>query len=394
MRGVAAIGVVVFHAWLYTMDEPDAGARSSLSDFLYHELRLGLIMFFALSGFVLFRPWVRAILDGRRKPDLRRYAHARIARILPAYYLAIAASVILLWNLEGTPGVRLPDAGDLWLFLVLAQNFSGETVMSLNAPTWSLAVEALFYMLLPVLGWFAFRLPARRAALLAIPGAMIVAGLAYTWFVQEQGLPLTWRKNLPGLLPYFGIGMAAAILVHGRQFTAERASAMIVGGFGLVLLDALVQSLHGGGIVEVPYATIWRDLPAAIGFGVMIAAVSARPRSRALGSPPLVALGTISYGIYLWHMPLMLWARGNDMLPSHPLVASAVVVPAAIAIATVSWFLVEKPAIDRVAARRQRSRSALSRSREAFASRSGTPPVSARDAAAPTNPPGALNSFS
>src|SRR3712207_9348334 len=75
--------------------------------FRSHELRLGLVLFFALSGFVLFRPWVRAALDGGPAPRLGAYFAARGARILPAYYLALAGSVVLLWGIADRKSTRL-----------------------------------------------------------------------------------------------------------------------------------------------------------------------------------------------------------------------------------------------------------------------------------------------
>src|ERR671917_2795310 len=124
LRGLAALSIFVFHGWLYTMPAPDATDRSSIGDYAAHELRLGLVAFFVLSGFLLSRPWFAAALESRRPPDLRRYVHARVARIAPAYYAALMGSIVLLWGLSGTPGLRLPPASELPLFFVFAQNLS------------------------------------------------------------------------------------------------------------------------------------------------------------------------------------------------------------------------------------------------------------------------------
>ncbi len=110
LRGIAALSVFTFHGWLYTMPKPDASQRSTVGDYAAHELRLGLVLFFVLSGFLLSRPWFAAALDERRPPDLRRYLRSRVARIAPAYYVALVGSIGLLWGLSGTPGLRLPPA--------------------------------------------------------------------------------------------------------------------------------------------------------------------------------------------------------------------------------------------------------------------------------------------
>ncbi|MEY2514445.1 MAG: hypothetical protein QOJ89_1803, partial [bacterium] len=124
LRGIAALSVFAFHGWLYTMPEPRAANRSTITDYAAHELRLGLVLFFVLSGYLLSRPWFAAALDERRPPDLRRYLRARAARIAPAYYAALTGSIGLLWGLSGTPGLRLPPAAELPLFFVFAQNTS------------------------------------------------------------------------------------------------------------------------------------------------------------------------------------------------------------------------------------------------------------------------------
>ena len=139
LRGLAALSIFVFHGWLYTMPQPSATARSTVGDYAVHELRLGLVLFFVLSGFLLSRPWFAAALGERRPPSIGRYARSRAARILPAYYAALGGSILLLWGLQGTPGLRLPPADELPLFIVFGQNLSPGSVMKLNPPMWSLA---------------------------------------------------------------------------------------------------------------------------------------------------------------------------------------------------------------------------------------------------------------
>ena len=60
LRAIAALSVLAFHAWLYSLPTARAGVRDTLGDQIVHEFRLGLVLFFVLSGFLLFRPWVRA----------------------------------------------------------------------------------------------------------------------------------------------------------------------------------------------------------------------------------------------------------------------------------------------------------------------------------------------
>jgi peptidoglycan/LPS O-acetylase OafA/YrhL len=90
-----------------------------------------------------------------------------------------------------------------------------------------------------------------------------------------------------------------------------------------------------------------RDLPAAIGFAaILVACTTGTGRlARLPATRPLAAFGTISYGAYLWHVPLLLFLRAHELLPLHTALALAVALPATVAVASASWFLVERPAL-------------------------------------------------
>ena len=192
-----------------------------------NEGRLGLVLFFVLSGFLLYRPWVSAALPGRPPAD-RAYLIRRMARIVPAYYLALAGSVALLWGAAGTPGVRLPPATALPLFAVFAQNYSPSAVLSLDPPTWTLSIEASFYLVLPIVGLAAMRLGSSRWSQVALPVAMIVAGL--TWN-RVTGLAEPFDKALPAALPYFGAGMLVAVLASARPIAPRTARWLLAGRY-------------------------------------------------------------------------------------------------------------------------------------------------------------------
>lgn len=359
LRGLAALCIFAFHGWLYTMPAPDATDRSSLGDYAVHELRLGLVAFFVLSGFLLSRPWFAAALDAGRPPSLRRYFRARAARVLPAYYVALAGSIVLLWGLRGTPGLRLPPSGELPLFLVFSQNFSPATVMKLNPPMWSLAVEVMFYAMLPLIGWLALRLPARRRMQALAPLALLALGLAYNWAIAGHGLGLTFSKTLAAMLPYFAIGMLAALALHGRTIDMRAKRNLVAAGVALVLADALVKAAAPArGIDTGELFVVMRDLPSGVGFGLVVVALAGAPRSRVLGGSLLVTMGTISYGFYLWHVPVLMVLRGYDLLPLDPVLGSLVAFVPSLALAALSWVALERPILRWSARRDKRARVA------------------------------------
>ncbi|HVL94571.1 MAG TPA: acyltransferase [Solirubrobacteraceae bacterium] len=340
LRGAAALGVFVFHAWLYTMARPDASARSTPGDFALHELRLGLVLFFVLSGFLLYAPWAAG-----RAPGLAAYARRRAARILPAYYVALAGSVVLLWPLAGEPGVRLPAAEDLPLFAVFAQNYGRDTVMRLDPPMWTLAVEVSFYAVLPLLGALALLLPAGRRAQSLLPLALLAAGVAFNWWLSVERPGVVHAKTLPAMLPYFALGMLAAVLAHARAPGRRTRAAMLAGGAALVAADALWHVLRDAAGAPVEPAMIVRDVPAAAGFALVVVAAATATGTVRGPTRALAALGTVSYGFYLWHVPVLLFLRAHGLLPLSTPGAALVGGAASLVVAAASWRLVERPAI-------------------------------------------------
>src|SRR3954462_15992226 len=131
LRAVAALSVLCLHVWLYGQPNPDSPTRSCLFDRAVFEFRLGLVLFFVLSDYLLYRAFAGAALR-RSAVDVGRYARRRVARIVPAYYLALAGTIALLWGQRGAAGVRLPDAAHLPLFFVFGQNYSSATFLRLN----------------------------------------------------------------------------------------------------------------------------------------------------------------------------------------------------------------------------------------------------------------------
>lgn len=347
LRGIAAGAVLVYHAWLYKSGtDPVSSRRDGWIDGALHELRLGLVLFFVLSGFLLFSPWVRAALEARPVPRLRAYALRRAGRILPAYYLALLGSIALLWPHDGSPGVRLPPAGDLWLFGVFGQNLRSSTLLKLDPPMWTLAVEATFYAVLPLLGWLALRrLWARspRAGLLAVCGLFFAVGVAFNaWLVSDPGLDAyVLSKQLPAFATYFAVGMSVAVVAHGRSLHARARGALLVAGTAAVLLGAWWAADFGA----LDDRRQWRDTGAAAGFGLIVLATwcsSARPRL--LAWRPLSGFGRLSYGVYLWHVPLMVWLRAVGLLPSSTVGAAVVALVPTLLVAGASWRWFELPA--------------------------------------------------
>jgi peptidoglycan/LPS O-acetylase OafA/YrhL len=351
LRGLAALSVLSFHVWLYRADRPH-GARTALVDKVLFEANLGLICFFVLSGYLLYRPFARAALTGSGRVSVRTYAVRRVARIVPAYYACLLGCIALY----GVTGHRdlVPSPEYLPLFVVFAQNYSLETLMQIDPVFWTLCIEAAFYAVLPLLGLLALRLGPARVRL---QGLGLVALLLITVGWNALDWALGWgeipRKTLIAYIGYFALGMLVATWLEQRSLRLRtrlrpRASAGLAAlGWALVIATAWWHEspLAAGTLPR----TALSNLPAALGFALVVAAATAGGgwSVRWLTSRPLVALGTVSYGVYLWHLPLIIVMRDAGMLPDALPPRLLVVFATATAVATLSWLLLERPLIRR-----------------------------------------------
>ena len=356
LRGIAALCVFLVHIWIYT--NPSRPPRDDFADFLVWELRLSVVFFFVLSGFLLFRDFARAVVRDEGPADVSGYALRRVARIVPAYYVGLVGAVALLWGAT-VEGFRPISTGDLGLFAVFSQNYSADTLLRFNPVLWTLGLEIAFYLSLPLLGALAYRLGGvrRTAAMLAL---LVVGGVAWNALVYYGGLGFVAAYALPGYLPYFALGMMLSLgleseLVRRRrrpEASARLTAALLLGGLALVALDGYwhASTLEPSADDAIG---IFQDLPAGFGFTAVIGAL-AFGRGAATAPArfrPFVYVGIVSYGFYLWHVPLILFVKRLGLLPDGFVAAVLLTLPIALAVAAASWHLLEKPVLDRATRR-------------------------------------------
>ncbi|MFC6344597.1 acyltransferase family protein, partial [Nocardioides hankookensis] len=250
LRGIAALSVLVHHTANYLSISANAGQVGVLTTLLTH----GLTLFFALSGFLLYKPFADAILGHRDFPSIRRYAGSRFLRIYPPYLAIFLLSAFVLgavW-LDGGPGLstgdiagRMTDPGDILANLFVAQSYVPSAMLTGIAPAWSLTAEIAFYVVMPVLAYGAYRLGSvvsKRSAVLLPPLVLIAVGLATRAWITHQVAQLppggatpwlwghTWTavlsRSLLAQADLFGYGMLVAVVLSiaaGRL----RASAVV-----------------------------------------------------------------------------------------------------------------------------------------------------------------------
>jgi len=183
--------------------------------------------------------------------------------------------------------------------------------------------------------------------------------------VHAKGLGPIASKSLLSYLGHFAFGMLVALWIERRRLRvgtgvlrASSTALLMAAGVGLVAVNAVAYEMLSGSSAE---RIVLAKLPTALGFALVIAAAAAGagPAVRWLRSRVLVGIGVISYGVYLWHLPLLLAVRKVGLLPASLGLRWLVVLALALGAAALSWFRVEKPLIERAAGPRRQAPQAL-----------------------------------
>jgi len=299
LRAVAVLAVMLYH-----------GGVGSLSGGF-----LGVDVFFALSGF-LITSLLLAEWDRTGRVRLGAFWARRARRLLPALVvviLAVVAWAALVADAAMLARVRTDGLASLfyvsnWAFVIQGQSYFDQfTVPSPFRHTWSLAIEEQFYLVFPFVFIAAMTVLRRRrwVSLLFGLGALLSAALMAV--LLEPGTdPSRAYYGTDTRLQTLLVGAALAAATAGRGVPGwlRRISAVIslVGAAVLVVAFLRVSEtsewMYQGGFLVVAIAS------AAVISGVAFAPAS--PVNRVLSLRPLVAIGVISYGLYLWHWPVFL----------------------------------------------------------------------------------------
>jgi peptidoglycan/LPS O-acetylase OafA/YrhL len=279
--------------------------------------------FFVISGALVYGSW-------ERSRGLADYTGKRVRRLYPAYLVIILipalVSLALTFDIAGVGKYLAANAVFLnFLAPDLPGLFEGQRFAEVNGALWTLKIEVMFYIALPVLAWGLGKLG--RYWWVGV-GILVAGAFAWVALMAAWAHPLSAQaaRQLPGQMMYFGAGMAL-----WRLWPLVKAQA---GVLFLVGLAALVLSLSFEALAALRVLGL-AGLIAGIAFGPGPAVNAAR-------------WGDVSYGVYIVHFPVVqaFVALGifGALGAVGGLIASAVVV---FGLSFALWWFVEKPALRR-----------------------------------------------
>jgi peptidoglycan/LPS O-acetylase OafA/YrhL len=357
-RALAATAVVMTHVGFHT-----AQALHGSFSGLLARLDVGVALFFLISGFLLFHPHATRHLAAGPPPRVRPYLWRRALRLLPALWLAVAGTSLLVIQVEH---VSLRT----WLAqLFLVQTYFPNSQLRGFTQIWSLSTEVAFYVFLPLFGWLLTRLKAptveqRMGRQILLLAPLLVIPLGYRGLVYgdviDSNLALFW---LPAYVDWFALGMLLAsvrayrdLRPHDRRWTLLEDVASAPGAcWAAAACVGWIATTELAGPLSLLVPTFWEAtfkhlLYAAFATLLLLPGLFGDPRRgvirRFMGSTPMRFLGQISYGIFLWNMAYLFFIyRVLDLrlFTGNYVLVFACVYSLTLATAAASYYCLERP---------------------------------------------------
>lgn len=387
LRAIAATLIVVHHAGF-------ASAQSINGAFgeLWAHADAGVPIFFLISGFLLYRPFIVHHLDASPPQRMWSFWWNRILRIVPAFWVAL----IGIYAFFGFPKGDLNSVTSVVTYFGFLQIYSPTLFNRAISQAWSLGTEMTFYLFVPLYAWTIRRIARRwvdRRLRIEIIGVAALAVLSVAWKLALFAADPYWTRLaelrpdspapraflaanywLPSYLDLFALGMGLAIVSvwASRQPVVPRVVATVGRHPGVCWLLAALTYW-----IVCFQAGLPRDLSVLTGrqlllrqflygltalFLVVPAVVGDQDRGAVRGFlrwRPIAFVGLVSYGVYLWHQAWLgkvaEWFSWGDFR-GHMLERLVLAFALTVATATASYFVVERPALrlKRLARRRRR----------------------------------------
>ena len=347
LRAIAALAVFLGHTVTGTIS---LSQHPDLFVFAVQLADQGVAIFFLISGFLLYRPFVVARRGGR-PIRLSDFARRRALRIVPAYWVALSVFIVLGW-VSGVTTHNWP------VFYGFVQNHSSSTIGNGIGAAWTLCIEVTFYVALPVLAWLAGSLGGGRESLrgdLVLLFVLSVCSLVFR--INHTSLAdIAIVSTLAGTFLWFALGMALAIASVAAGHDPQRYPAVravirrpdvcwVTAALGTVLLFALTRRSSSSATAGVAYVAYGLIALFVLLPGVFGDTAGGLPRG-VLRLRRLAWVGLISYSFYLYHTIVIEQvdkrvSTGNAIVRYIVVLVISAIVSCAVSAA--SYYLVERP---------------------------------------------------
>ncbi len=300
VRFFLALGVVLFHYQLAWTLPPEASG-------LLNRARLGVDVFFILSGFIL----THVYLQGEAAPRFGPFIVARFARIYPAHLFILLAMLAMVLAADFI-GIALQggrfNVPDFLMTLFLVQAWFPNQDAEWNGPSWSLSAEWFAYLIFPAYAWIALRLRRRPWLIIGLAALLFVVLDAVYREVFGPVLPRAeGSMGVLRILPEFLYGIGLYYLGQGIRVSQRAALVLAVGSTGLLL-------------VAMQYPLDDRLIVLFAGPFLLALALLAKSGARTfLSARPWLFAGEASFALYMVHIPvLMVWRNAAEKLHGLP----------------------------------------------------------------------------
>ncbi|MGQ7818409.1 acyltransferase family protein [Metapseudomonas furukawaii] len=321
LRAIAVLAVVLFHA--------NYG--------LFKGGFVGVDVFFVISGFLI----TSIILKSSESPGqfLKRFYEGRVRRLLPPAIPVVVLTSIAGYYLLSAEAMEEYSKSLVsfigfvsnWFFWDIAGYFDGPSHAKPLLHTWSLSVEEQFYLFFPIIALLLMR-KGRGLVLAATVAIIAVSFLINIYFVVTNDLNSAFFNSLGR---FWEMGIGAALACGVLPPPKSNVTKSVIGGLGLAAILGSILFLDS----SIAFPGVWALLP-TIGAAMVIYAQGGIA-ARVLSLKPVVGVGLISYALYLWHWPIFAYLNIYFSKPTPEQFAAGIA--AAVALASISYFVIEKP---------------------------------------------------
>ena len=327
IRLLLALGVFFFHVGELTRMAEFQHFRDAVS------ASVAVHSFFVVSGFLIF-------MSFERSSSLKRYFIKRFRRIAPGYIAVILLSFLFLSLLSTLPPEKYFTATESFQYLaanLATLNFLHPTLpgvfmdhpyKSVNGALWTIKIEVLFYLAVPLIALF-YRWVKPWKLLLVLFALSALYYLTMGWLYEQEGNPLylTLQRQLPGQMMFFSGG---ALLYYHLDLFRRYALPLFIAAVFAYAIQSYISS-------QMLYPLYALSLSIIVVYLAVIFPY--------LGH--IARYGDLSYGIYIWHFPIIQTFISLHLFEEHPWAALSGLLGVVLFFAWLSWHLVEKPFLEK-----------------------------------------------